>query len=60
MKKKNSTRKSLVLSVLSLLCCFAMLLGTTYAWFTDTVTSAGNTIQAGSLKIDLLHKVGNQ
>ena len=60
MKQKNSTRKSLVLSVLSLLCCFAMLLGTTYAWFTDTVTSAGNTIQAGNLKIDLLHKVDNQ
>ena len=58
MKKQNSTRKSLMLSAVALLCCFVMLLGTTYAWFTDTVTSAGNTIQSGSLKIDLLHKTG--
>ena len=50
----NTTRKALLLSTLSLLLCFAMLLGTTFAWFTDSVTSSGNRIQAGNLKIDLL------
>jgi predicted ribosomally synthesized peptide with SipW-like signal peptide len=32
------------------------LLGTTFAWFTDQATSMGNTIQAGSLNVDLSHK----
>lgn len=50
----NTTRKALLLSTLSLLLCFAMLLGTTFAWFTDSVTSSGNRIQAGNLEIDLL------
>ena len=49
----KSTKRSLFNSVLALLLCFSMLLGTTFAWFTDMVTSKGNKIQAGSLKIDL-------
>lgn len=57
MTKTKNTKTSLISSVAALLLCFAMLLGTTFAWFTDLVTSAGNTIQSGSLKIDLLHKV---
>ena len=52
--KKASTKRSLLISVISLLLCFTMLLGTTLAWFTDEVTSAGNKIQAGTLKLDLL------
>ena len=51
--KKSNTRRALLLSVISLLLCISMLIGTTYAWFTDTVTSAGNKIVAGTLKIDL-------
>ncbi len=53
--KRMSTKASLISSALALLLCFAMLLGTTYAWFTDSVTSANNIIQSGSLKIDLIH-----
>ncbi|MBQ8558584.1 MAG: leucine-rich repeat protein [Tyzzerella sp.] len=53
MNNKKSTKRTLVSSVLSLMLCIAMLIGTTFAWFTDTATSAGNKIQAGSLKIDL-------
>ena len=49
----KSTKKSLLLSTLSLIMCVAMLLGTTYAWFTDSVTSGKNKIQAGNLDIDL-------
>jgi len=52
--KKNATKKALLLSVLSLLLCVSMLVGTTYAWFTDTVTSANNKIVAGTLEVDLL------
>ena len=49
----KSTKKSLFTSVLALFLCFSMLLGTTFAWFTDTVTSTNNKIVAGSLKVDL-------
>jgi len=57
MTRTKNTKRSLISSVIALFLCFTMLLGTTFAWFTDSVTSAGNTIQAGSLKIDLSHKV---
>ena len=55
MTKKTSTKRALLSSVVSLLLCFSMLLGTTYAWFTDTVTSATNVIAAGNLDIELYH-----
>ena len=49
----KSTKKALLLSVLSMLVCVAMLVGTTFAWFTDSVTSGKNTITAGNLDIEL-------
>ena len=51
--KAKTTRRALLMSALSLLLCVSMLVGTTFAWFTDSVTSAGNKIQAGTLKVDL-------
>lgn len=51
--KKQTTRRALVLSVLSLFVCVAMLVGTTFAWFTDSVTSGRNTIQSGNLDVAL-------
>lgn len=53
MTNTKTTKRALLSSVMALFLCFAMLLGTTYAWFTDEVTSTGNKIQAGTLKIDL-------
>ncbi len=53
MKKSPKTRASLLSSVISLTLCFAMLLGTTFAWFTDTATTGVNKIQAGNLDVDL-------
>ncbi len=53
MTKQKSTKHALLLSVLSLLMCVSMLVGSTFAWFTDSVTSAGNKIQSGTLKLDL-------
>ncbi len=47
------TKKALVSASLALLLCFAMLVGTTFAWFTDSVTSANNIIKSGKLNIDL-------
>ena len=48
--------KNLITSLITLLICFTMLVGTTFAWFTDTVSNTGNKIQAGTLDIDLLLK----
>ena len=52
--KKPVTKLTLVSAVVALMLCVAMLMGTTYAWFTDSVTSAGNIIKTGKLDIDLL------
>ncbi len=51
----KSTKRALVSSVVALFLCFTMLLGTTYAWFTDSVTSATNKIVAGNLDVELYH-----
>ena len=53
MNEKN-TKKNLTMSAISMLLCVVMLVGLTFAWFTDSVTNKGNRIQAGNLKIDLL------
>ena len=53
MTNRKTTRRALVLSLLSLLLCCSMLVGTTFAWFTDSVTSGKNTIVAGNLDIEL-------
>lgn len=53
MKKQNSTKKALICSVLALVLCCSMLVGTTFAWFTDSVTSKGNIIQTGSLDVEM-------
>ena len=55
MTNKKSTKKSLLLSVLSLLLCCSMLIGTTFAWFTDSITSGTNKIVAGNLDVKLTH-----
>ena len=49
----KSTKRALVSSVMALFLCFAMLLGTTYAWFTDVAVSEGNKITAGTLDVEL-------
>ncbi len=56
MKRKNMTRNALFTSVLSLLLCVSMLVGTTFAWFTDSVTSGVNVIASGNLDVVLEYK----
>ena len=59
MTKKVSTKRALLMSALALLMCVSMLIGSTFAWFTDSVTSAGNIIQSGTLDVDLVDAEGN-
>ena len=55
MTNLKTTKRALLSSAVALLVCFAMLLGTTFAWFTDSVTSSGNIIQSGTLDVSLEH-----
>ncbi len=57
---KRSTKHSLIMSALSLLLCASMLIGTTFAWFTDSVTSTGNIIKSGTLDVSLEWMEGKQ
>ena len=58
MKSKKAVRSALGMSVLSIALCAAMLIGTTFAWFTDTASTAVNKIQAGTLDVDIVNKEG--
>ena len=60
MTKRRTTKTSLVTSAIALLLCFTMLLGTTFAWFTDSVTSAGNIIQTGTLDVEMYWAEGTE
>lgn len=54
MTRKKSTKSTLVMSALALVMCISLLVGSTFAWFTDEVSSTGNKIEAGTLNIDML------
>ena len=53
MTNGKSLKRALLSSAFSLIICVAMLIGTTFAWFTDTASTAVNKIQAGNLDIEL-------
>ena len=56
MTSSKSTKRALISSTLAVLMCVAMLVGTTFAWFTDTASTGVNKIQAGNLDIELQMK----
>lgn len=51
--ESRRTKKVLFMSLVSLLLCCSMLIGSTFAWFTDSVASGNNTIVAGNLDVEL-------
>lgn len=56
MSKDRTTKKSLITSSLAMLTCLTMLIGTTFAWFTDTAQTNVNKVQSGTLKVDIQNK----
>lgn len=54
MTSSKSTKRALMTSVLALLMCVTMLIGTTFAWFTDTASTGVNKIVSGNLKVDII------
>ena len=51
--KKNTTKRSLLASLLALVMCVTMLVGTTFAWFTDSASTSVSRIEAGRLNVSL-------
>lgn len=45
----KAVKRSIILCALSLALCVALLVGSTFAWFSDSITNSGNTITAGNL-----------
>ena len=53
MTNRKSTKRALLGSVMAMVLCLAMLVGATFAWFTDTASTGVNKIQAGNLDVVL-------
>ena len=56
MNNKKATKRALLTSVMALVMCVVMLVGTTFAWFTDTASTGVNKIQAGNLDIEVEYR----
>ena len=59
MSNRKSTNRALLGSVMAMVLCLAMLIGATFAWFTDTASTGVNKIQAGNLDVALEMKDGD-
>ena len=53
MNESTKTKKALRSSLFALFLCIVLLIGTTFAWFTDTASTGVNKIQAGNLDVEL-------
>ena len=51
---KTNSKKALLSSAFALVVSVAMLIGTTFAWFTDTASTGVNKIVSGNLKVDII------
>ncbi len=60
MKQSKNTKRALTASILSMIVCCAMLIGSTFAWFTDSVTSGNNKIVAGNLDVAMEWRDGKE
>ena len=60
MTNRKSTKRALLGSVMAMVLCLAMLVGATFAWFTDTASTGVNKIQAGNLDVALEMKEGDK
>jgi len=53
---KKTAKRSLLMSALAMVMCLSMLIGSTFAWFTDSVTNGVNKIESGNLDVALYHQ----
>ena len=59
MSTKKATKRALLTSILAICLCLVMLIGSTFAWFTDTASTSVNKIESGTLKVALEMKDGD-
>ena len=59
MSNRKQTKRALLTSIMALVMCVVMLVGTTFAWFTDTASTNVNKIEAGKLDVQMLDKGDN-
>ena len=59
MNESTKTKKALRGSLFALFLCIVLLIGTTFAWFTDTASTGVNKIQSGNLKVGLEYKAAD-
>lgn len=57
-KKTGGTKRALLTSVLAIVLCLVMLMGSTFAWFTDTASTGVNSIVSGTLDVGLSYWTG--
>lgn len=55
MTNKKSTKRALLVSAMAMVICFTMLLGTTFAWFTDSEVNTGNVVKSGTLNLEVTY-----
>ena len=60
MNNKRATKRALLTSVMALVMCVVMLVGTTFAWFTDTASTGVNKITSGNLHVEIQDKEGTE
>ncbi len=54
MSTKKATKRALLTSILAICLCLVMLIGSTFAWFTDTASTGVNKIVSGNLDVDII------
>ncbi len=60
MTKETKRRVGIVGNIVAIIVCLTMLLGTTFAWFTDSETNGGNVITSGSLNLEAYFAKGTE
>ena len=60
MTNRKSTKRALLGSIMAMVLCLAMLIGATFAWFTDTASTGVNKITSGNLDVEIVNKEGEK
>ena len=60
MTNRKSTKRALLGIIMAMVLCLAMLIGATFAWFTDTASTGVNKITSGNLDVEIVNKEGEK
>ncbi|MBE5754204.1 MAG: hypothetical protein E7340_02570 [Clostridiales bacterium] len=60
MTKETKKRAGIIANLVAIIVCLAMLMGTTFAWFTDSETNSGNIIKSGTLNLEAYWAMGTE